>query len=53
MAVFFRRALHRLGIDAFTIHDGVPDSRVTHVSVIAPFGDDFLLVDPPFAITCR
>lgn len=53
MAVFARRVFQRFGIDAFTINYGVPGTRVTHVSLVVPYGDKFLLVDPTFGVFYR
>jgi len=50
-AVFFRKILNLFGIDAFEVNYGIPNSYVTHVTVIVPDRGEFYVLDPSFAVT--
>ncbi len=49
-SVFFRYVLHIFGIEAFTVNYGIPDTYVTHVTVIVPVDGDYYVLDPSFGV---
>lgn len=51
MSVFTKNIFHLFDLDAVTVNYGVPDTNVTHVSVVLHDRGHFYLFDPTFAAT--
>ena len=50
-SAFLQRILQMFGINSFTVNYGIPNSALTHVTVIVPHNSKFYVLDPTFNVT--